>query len=497
MNTHGKYEIFLHSDGLPNGEEFVFSLMGYEKISQLFEFEVVVSPEKARLHDPSSSVSSSTLHDTLINQDAYLEFRLEGEVERTVYGMVRLVETEVDGDHDGIHRHRVWFVPRAWRTSINNRLEIHMDVKPADVIQAVLERCKFQLGDDFEFRLNGTYPTRDYITQYNETDLAFISRLAEHYGIAFFFEHGERDVMVFSDDNSKYPPLADDDVICFLKHGSKDKSALTNLVKTFGIRKKVLPEDVCIRDYNDDIASVPLESTKPVTKDGRGTVYEFGPNFKLPAEGVTFAQIRSEELLAREVVYQGTSHVLRLGSGQTCTLSEHPDGDYDMLVTEVRHSMDPKTAYANEFKAIPSDTIFRPKRKTKVPKVKGVLTAKVEDGIFNRFAKIDKLGKYTVSSLPFLLPQNSAKASLLIRMMQGHSGPNYGIHFPIKPGTEVAIGFYNGDPDRPLILGTVPNSDTVSPVHGANPDDSASLDNATTHIIRTVMGITIELEDGP
>jgi type VI secretion system secreted protein VgrG len=69
-------------------------------------------------------------------------------------------------------------------------------------------------------------------------------------------------------------------------------------------------------------------------------------------------------------------------------------------------------------------------------------------------------------------------------MLQNHAGEGYGTHFPLKPGTEVAIAFVGGDPDRPIIVGAIPNALTPSPVTATNPG---------VHRMRTSRGVTIDL----
>ena len=77
-------------------------------------------------------------------------------------------------------------------------------------------------------------------------------------------------------------------------------------------------------------------------------------------------------------------------------------------------------------------------------------------------------------------------SSRWIRMAQPSSGDGYGMHFPLHLGTEVVIAHVDGDPDRPIILGSVPNPNTTTPV---------SRDNATQSAVRTRAGIRIEFED--
>jgi len=70
--------------------------------------------------------------------------------------------------------------------------------------------------------------------------------------------------------------------------------------------------------------------------------------------------------------------------------------------------------------------------------------------------------------------------------MQPSAGTGYGTHFPLKPGVEVAVGFIGGNPDRPLILGAVPNPITPTPVYDAG---------STKSRIKTRSGIVIEFDD--
>ena len=87
-----------------------------------------------------------------------------------------------------------------------------------------------------------------------------------------------------------------------------------------------------------------------------------------------------------------------------------------------------------------------------------------------KYAEIDDLGRYKVI-LPFDQSGNAeGKASRWVRMAQPYAGANYGMHFPLHKGAEVLLTFVDGDPDRPIISGSVPNPDTMSPVTGGNQD---------------------------
>jgi len=128
--------------------------------------------------------------------------------------------------------------------------------------------------------------------------------------------------------------------------------------------------------------------------------------------------------------------------------------------------------YKNTFDCIPADVVFRPLRRTEWPSIHGFVNATIDGAGSNQYAEIDDHGRYKVK-LPFdLSDKKDGKASRYIRMMQPYAGGGMGMHFPLHKGTEVALGFVDGDPDRPIILGALVNPETASPVSGANQTQS-------------------------
>ena len=99
---------------------------------------------------------------------------------------------------------------------------------------------------------------------------------------------------------------------------------------------------------------------------------------------------------------------------------------------------------------------------------------------------IDERGRYRIRIL-FDTADSHGQASHPMRMAQAHSGPGYGVHFPLRPGAEVLLAFIDGDVDRPIVVGSVPNEVTQSPVKN---------EHALHHRIRTASGVELEIEDG-
>ena len=125
---------------------------------------------------------------------------------------------------------------------------------------------------------------------------------------------------------------------------------------------------------------------------------------------------------------------------------------------------------------------------TPKPRIAGVLSGRVEPAeAVGQYAQIDDQGRYTVRFF-FDMADTAGRrvSSARVRMMQPHSGPGYGMHFPLKPGVEVLIAFVGGDPDRPVIAGSVPNPITASPVTHKNPQMNR---------IETESGIYINMKD--
>ena len=135
---------------------------------------------------------------------------------------------------------------------------------------------------------------------------------------------------------------------------------------------------------------------------------------------------------------------------------------------------------------LPLGVPYRPPRVTALPRILGLMHARVDGEQDGTPAPIDDQGRYRVL-LPFDgVGELGGRATRWIRRAQVYAGPAYGMHFPLHIGTEVLLAHLGGDPDRPVIVGAVPNPATASPVIDAN---------ATQSIVRTKGNIVEEWED--
>lgn len=471
--------VHLETATLPREALAITELDGREAISSLFDFRLTV------LYRDPLGVDA----EQLLAQPATLVWTRGTVEERRLHGMIAEVEDRWDDDSDHA-AYRLRFVPRAWRLCLHTTVEVYLDLGIPAIVSRLLGEIGFAAEQDFEFRLRGSYPAKEFLVQYQENHLDFISRLLEHHGISYYFEHRDgRDVMIFADDNSSFSTLAADRAIDYHPRGTKEG------VYRLQSCTRAVPRRYVVRDYNYRQPKVYLQGSAEVWGGQGGEVVEYGAHFQTPEQGQALARIRAEELLCRKQRYGGASAEPRLYPGLIFTLRGLPGGDRSLLLSELQHSArqpgfgqgdGTRPVYNNTFTAHSPDVSFRPERRTPRPHIDGVLNGAIEADDDPRYAKVDDEGRYYVKFLFDTAAAGELRASHPIRMAQPHAGNGYGMHFPLRPGTEVLVAFENGDPDRPIIAGTVPNAATPSPVRA---------ENATHNVIRTGGANEIDIDD--
>jgi type VI secretion system secreted protein VgrG len=463
----------LELDDLDLPDLHINRVMGREAISRPFDFTI------------QAATTADVDPRGVIGMGATLVFLWEAEVVRRVRGIV--VEAEEVYDVEG-HHHVFHLAPRLQRATLVETLDVFMDMSVQDIVTTVLQRSGLVAGADVVFRLNATYPKREFVVQYKETDLAFVSRIIEHVGISYFFEQlDDREVVVFSDYNGAFRETPGQPHAAFLRRHDRDRG-----VYTLTARSKVTPSKYILRDYNYRNPKLDLTAEADLSSGNGGGVVEYGAHFKTPDEGKALASIRAEERLAAQRTLVGTGFLERLMPGSTFHLDGLPREEMNLLVVSVEHAYDTRSTvagdgYATTFTSIETKTTYRTPRRTPKPTIGGVITAFVEaDSSDDKYAKVDDQGRYTVRFIFDVTGPDGANASRPIRMAQPHAGPGFGFHFPLRGDTEVLVAFLDGDPDRPIISAAVPNPTTPSPV---------AQGNKARNIIRTGSGNEINLDD--
>ena len=465
----------------------IHKLSGAEVISRLFHFDVEVAVIEPADLNPEALCGSEV--------DLIFEHKGLDKVEiRRVHAMIVAMDDLLDTEPT-FRTYRMRLAPRAHRLTMVETQEIFLDLSVPDIIKKKLEMVGLS-GADVEMRLASTYAPRELTVQYQETDYAFICRLCEHLGVSFFFElSGGKDTMVFTDHAEGFSRLPRSSPFVFQARGERSD------IYQLEVRQELVPGAWVMTDYNYRTPQLDLTVSHESPVGVAGGVVEYGSHHRTPEEGKTLAAVRAQEREARCRFFSGMSDLPELRGGGHFKLEEHPRLEgAELLLVEVHHDLtqvavghgsdEEPQPYVNHFRAIHAKTTYRPPRVTPRPKMYGVATALIEpnaSGEIGKVARIDDQGRYTVKFYFDPSPIGSKpRSSQQVRMIQQHSGPDYGTHMPLKAGIEVLIIFVDGDPDRPLIVGSVHNPITPSPVV-----EKSEL----YHRIKTAAGVLIEMKD--
>lgn len=489
-------------DGMAEDTFRPFRVSGVDEISQLFRFEIDVVSD-----DPSLDDSQ------IFGRTATLEMGRQDQSTK-IYGLITAFQQGIATER-GQFVYKAILMPRMQRLAMSRQNQIHgttRDVSVVDVIRGELTADGLKgpgsavagrlSGNDVEMRLSRSYPQRDYIVQYEESDLNFVCRMAESQGIFFFFDHSSgKDVVVFGDSRVAFTPADGQSTLLYRRTGGLVEFGEA-VVRDFTRIARPLPAKVVLRDYNYRLPHISLTAEAPVDPNGHGVVVEYGDHFRTPEEGAQLAKIRAEEIKAQGVVFHGMSDCVALSAGDLFQLNEHFRDDFNTryVITKITHTAtmpvegisdldggSAEASYSNAFECIPNAVEYRPQRRTPKPVMAGLSNATVDaEGSGNR-AEIDAQGRYKVRQSFDLREEADGKASLYVRKAEPYGGADSGMHLPLLKNTEVILACVNGDPNRPIIVGAVPNARNRSVI---------TQKEQTSNRIRTTSGIVLQMDDG-
>ncbi|MDJ0040688.1 DUF2345 domain-containing protein [Pantoea allii] len=363
-------------------------------------------------------------------------------------------------------------------------------------------------GWEYEFKLKQTYPKREQINQYQESDLAFIERLLAEVGIFYFFTlqpDTQTEVVHFADKQSAWTfgkslPLSS-------PSGMNDNAA--HSVWGVKVRQNVVERSVTASDYNhreaqNVLTSVPADMT---LGDGEGNtygdVYHYRPRHLERGDKITpaaetgnfWARLEHERFLSNQTTVTGSSTDHTLGPAQVLTITEKAipptlprETENGVVIIRTGYYGSRKNALKVTWVAMPyyENRCWRPAAK-KRPVVSGTLMARVTSARENDiYAWQDASGMYRVKFDADRDDKKLGMESMPVRFAKPYGGDKYGFHFPLIQGTEVAIAFHEGDPDRPYIAHALHDSRHVDHITEAN---------STRNVIRTAGLNKLRMED--
>lgn len=484
---HNKPQFELRFSQLPDDTFGVVAFRGQEEISRLFSYRFDLLSQETDI-DPSD----------VLNKKATFLIHRGDEDPVSICGIISHFEQR--GKTPRYVSYSAELVPKMWRLLLTKQSAVFQNMDMKKMITEVLERSGLS-KDDFDIQLDASYPQMEYAVQFKESDFDFLNRRCEHYGIFYYFEHrDDNDVIVFRDKNDPLPAIGLKDPVFY--NPNRDPLGERDSIKQITCASKIVTGLFRLKDYNDQTPAADLSAENQIDSGSPGTYYEYGSGHADAKSGAFLAKVRNEEIYCGSRTFMGESDCRMFRAGYKFQMENHFRDDWngaDFVLTRVfsrgtqraLFAVLPETkkvppTFENEFEAIPSDIAFRPPRITPSPRVSGIMTSKVETGSDDEYAFVDDQGRYKIKSPFDLSDKTNGEASKPVRLAQPYSGSGYGLHFPNHAGTEIVWACVDGDADRPLGLGTVPNPEQSSPV---------TVSNKSQNIIRTAAGNEISLDD--
>ena len=464
---------------------------GSEFLSRLFRFQLGLLAES----------STDIAFDQILGQSVTVTLQMPDGSSRYINGIVnKFSQGEQIPSPMGsafFTRYQAEIVPQLWLLTRKAQSRIFQQIAVPDILKQVLT------GLSVDYQLLGTYKPRDYCVQYRETDFDFASRLMEEEGIYYFFTHADGShKMVVADTTMSHPdvPGATTAIYEVIEGGLRKEDRVHSWEKRQEIRSgKYTLWDQCFELPGQNLEAVKpvlasvqvgtVSHTLKVAGNGKLELYDFPGGYAQRFDGITpggsdrsgdiqnifqdnerTAAIRIQQEAARALSITGQSTCRQFTAGHKFTLDRHFNANGVYVLTQVGHSAtmgdtyttgsDTSQIYENTFECIPIALPFKPAQTTPRPTVEGTQTAVVVgnpgDEIFT-----DKYGRVKVQFPWDRQGKKDADSSCWVRVATLWGGKQWGmIHIP-RVGQEVVIAFEEGDPDRPIIVGSVYNAEQM------------------------------------
>ncbi|MBL8239997.1 MAG: type VI secretion system tip protein VgrG [Bryobacterales bacterium] len=391
-------------------------------------------------------------------------------------------------------------VPFFWLLTRTTQSRIFQQISVPDILKAVL------VGFTVTWELQGTYDKRDYCTQYRESDFDFACRLMEEEGICYYFKHEEANhVMVVADATTTHKELPHSPTLYY----DPDLAGVEDVAVVYAWEKSqtLRSGKTTLWDHSFELPHKSLEAQELIVEtvqvgdithklkvggNDKMELYDYPGGYAQRFDGVNTsggdeaaalqkifednkrtAKIRMQQEAVNSLNITGYTSYLGITPGFKFTFDRHYEDNDTYTLTRSHFSIPQMGGYSGDdnlesppaeivFNCIPYVLQFRPQRVAQKPVIHGTQTAVVvgPDGeeIFT-----DKYGRIKVQFLWDRSIQFNASSSCWVRCAFPWAGKNYGFISIPRIGHEVVVAFEEGDPDQPIVVGSVYNADMMPP----------------------------------
>ena len=490
----------------PLGKDFLLltGIRGHEAVSQLFNFHL----------DLLAEAETQISFDRILGQNVTVELQVAHEQPRYFNGIVKRFGQGARDDASFVH-FRAEVVPKLWLLTKKVRSRIFQHLSVPDILRQVFAG----LEATYELVASNYHP-RDYCVQYRESDFDFASRLMEEEGIYYFFKHADgHHQLVVTDAANPVVPGSSNIIYEEVVGGVRPEMRITAWEKSQELRSG----EYTLRDHCFELPGSHLEAKQKTIESvtvGKVThklsvggndqleIYDYPGGYAQRFDGIDrggaprqqdlkfiFAErdrtirIRMEEEQAASLEIRGGSDCSNFTAGHKFTLQRHFDANGAYFLTSVEHSArlsgyrsgePPEFGYENHFTCIPSTLRYRPNRVTQKPQIAGIQTATVV-GPEGEEIFCDRYGRVKVQFHWDREGKKDADSSCWLRVAQVWAGKGWGAFFWPRIGHEVVVTFEEGDPDQPLIIGSVYNAANLPPFRLPGAKKYGGIKSASVH----------------
>ncbi|TCT02470.1 type VI secretion system Vgr family protein [Aquabacter spiritensis] len=433
---------------------------GDEGLSRLFRFTVEMS-----------STNAGITADSLLGKSMTVKLARPGEDPRAINGIVTAFSA-ADQMVNGMRRYQAVIEPKLWLLTRTADCRIFQNQTVVQIAETLLSDGG--ITDYKKQGISGTHPSREYCVQYRETDFDFLVRILAEEGIYFYFQHESgKHTLVLSDSTSGYTDCADKSV----QH-AQPTSSLTLAVHTFSSGYSFQSGKTTLKDYDFEQPTSDLTATTTTVLTNSAfkswEIFDYPGDYTQKSDGTSLSRTRMETPEAAYAVASGTATYPSFVPGAKFTMAKHEVASEQnkqyVLETVTHHArdlshlgnQDDAVGYSNRFTALPATVAYRPPPVTRRPLIPGPQTALVV-GPSGEEIYCDKYGRVKLQFYWDRLGKKNEQSSCWVRVGQWISGATWGSQFTPRVGMEVIVAFLEGDPDRPLVVGSAYNGQNMPP----------------------------------
>jgi len=444
------------------------SLSGGEQLGQLFSYHL-------RLFSDQSDLALLPL----LGSSMTVTFDTDG-YKRHFNGMVsEISQTGFESFSEKRQaEYAVTLVPKAWLLLHKVDCRIYLKMSVPDIVKSVLADIGY---GDVRLSLSGTYDMREYCVQYRESCFNFISRLMEQEGIYYFFQHGDGvHTMVLADSLGAHAAIGGYAELPYRPQVGNNKATTEAAITEFASARSVQAIKYSLTDYDPMKPKTSLLGTDSISNaDGNHTVPKLD-SFDYPGDhdtsdaGKHYAQVRLEAINVAQSLCTGSTNVCGVVTGALFKLAKFPRAEFNQEYLVVGSTVHIENApevsgeqggdqFFCHFSVIQSRQPFRSMQAANKPRIVGLQTAVVSGSDTAEDISVDKYGRIQVTFHWNRPDKENFHISCPVRVASSWAGKGWGaVNIP-RVGQEVVVSFLEGDPDRPLVIGSVYNADNMPP----------------------------------